>query len=138
MLRRAMSPVRAFSWLTLLFALLGAGCAPDIGDSCTTSVNCSANGERVCDFASPGGYCTVIGCDDTTCLEDAVCVEFRFEPERTALAFCMASCEDSGDCRDDEGYACLSAEEIVDDNGVPIARLYANQSGKFCAVAMSR
>lgn len=123
----------------LLLAILAlVGCAPDIGDSCTSSVNCSASGDRVCDFASPGGYCTVFGCDENTCLEGAVCIEFRFVPPRTASSFCMAECEDDGDCRDDEGYACVSADEITDPDGEPIARVVGDRTPKFCAATESR
>ena len=59
-------------------ALLGAGCGSEIGDSCTSSVDCSPNGNRTCErsTSSPGGYCTVVGCDYGTCPDEAVCVRF--------------------------------------------------------------
>lgn len=52
------------------------GCGHEIGDSCTFSTDCSPNGDRLCDSASPQGYCTVFGCDYSTCPDEAVCVQF--------------------------------------------------------------
>ena len=47
--------------------LMASACARTIGDDCTTNVQCSALGDRFCDLSSPGGYCTVEGCDSTSC-----------------------------------------------------------------------
>jgi hypothetical protein len=108
--------------LTAALALsLFGGCAPEIGDDCETSVDCSVNGDRICDRAQPGGYCTVMSCEENTCPEDAVCVEFRFMPARLAESYCMAPCDDDGDCRD--GYDCVRVSEldviarVLDDGG---------------------
>lgn len=103
-------PIALVVWL--------AGCQPDIGDSCSTNVECSATGDRTCDTSQPGGYCTIFGCDPKTCpTDESICVSFnnalstvpgcqnlnRSSPyERT---FCMATCNDSGDCRG--GYDCV-------------------------------
>ncbi|MEO7733283.1 MAG: hypothetical protein ABIY55_20130 [Kofleriaceae bacterium] len=56
---------------------LGA-CGKQIGDACNFSQDCSPNGDRLCDPtpSSPGGYCTVLGCDYSTCSSEAVCVQF--------------------------------------------------------------
>jgi hypothetical protein len=51
---------RAIPVATLLVL---AGCGHKIGDSCGQNVDCSPLGDRFCDIASPGGYCTVEGCD---------------------------------------------------------------------------
>lgn len=62
----------------LLGALLVAGCGSEIGDSCSNSLDCSPNRDRTCErsTSSPGGYCTVVGCDYGTCPDEAVCVRF--------------------------------------------------------------
>jgi hypothetical protein len=62
---------------TLLFALVlasVAGCGHDIGDECRTSADCDPNGTRACDLSQPGGYCTVAGCDESSCPEDSACL----------------------------------------------------------------
>ena len=41
-------------------ALSLLGCNPEIGDSCSASLDCSDAGDRVCDGTLPGGYCTII------------------------------------------------------------------------------
>ncbi|HEY3494948.1 MAG TPA: hypothetical protein VGK73_09690 [Polyangiaceae bacterium] len=116
---------RFTKWLPCAFALLG--CAPEIGDSCNTSVDCSPAGDRLCDTTQPGGYCTIYNCEDTTedeadapqgaCPEEAACVIFAptasarcSDPEGDApyqRTFCMFRCENDTDCRADEGYHCL-------------------------------
>lgn len=111
-------------------SLLG-GCPPEVGDDCESSTDCSIQGERLCDVASPGGYCTVINCEGNTCPDEAVCVEFLPEPERLAIAWCMQSCEENGDCR--TGYRCATADEVKDVDGETIARtLDTDQGRRFC------
>lgn len=118
--------------LLALGSTLGGGCAPEIGDACDTSVDCSVNGDRICDIAAPGGYCTVANCEDGTCPDDSLCVEFRFSRERLASSWCMAPCEEDGDCR--PGYLCAAADEVADDVGTPIARVLddSRASNRFC------
>ena len=53
-----------------------AACGSKIGDSCTAAADCATEGGRQCDTASPGGYCTIAGCDLGTCPEEATCVQF--------------------------------------------------------------
>ena len=61
---------------TLVLVLALAACGRSIGDDCETNVQCSPQGDRQCDLSQPGGYCTVEGCDRTSCPDNAVCVRF--------------------------------------------------------------
>ena len=126
-LRHVLGPL-----ILALAALLGGGCAPEIGDSCETSVDCSVNGDRICDIAAPGGYCTVANCEDGTCPDESLCVEFRFSRERLASSWCMAPCDEDADCR--AGYLCARADEIEGDDMMPIARVLdeSRASTRFC------
>lgn len=99
----------------LLFAsLLVAGCKQNIGASCSGSIDCSRTGERQCDLAQPGGYCTVFACDPDTCPQGA-CVEWRFTPSRTAQTWCMKTCNDTMDCR--AQYTCVFPSQITANGG---------------------
>ena len=73
-MRPPMSQLRATAAIAALLAT--AACGDEIGDECSLSSDCSTQGDRVCDITSPGGYCTVIGCDYDTCPEESVCVRF--------------------------------------------------------------
>lgn len=53
-----------------------SACGKEIGDACIVSSDCSPNGDRQCDTSSTAGYCTIQGCDVTTCPSEAVCVRF--------------------------------------------------------------
>jgi hypothetical protein len=88
----------------LLAAVAVTGCENNIGDGCGNSSDCSVTGERQCDLAQPGGYCTVFSCDPDTCPEGA-CIEWRFIPSRTAETWCMQTCGGDGDCRRE--YSCV-------------------------------
>jgi hypothetical protein len=111
---------------------LAAGCAPEIGDKCSTALDCSAQGSRLCDRTQPGGYCTLAGCDNGTCPSEAVCVKFRPAEERLAVTYCMYKCSDSGDCRD--GYHCTSASDF----GTPgDAEILGSASQRFCSIPAS-
>ena len=90
-----------------------AGCQPKIGDSCGSSRDCSPTGERQCDLAQPGGYCTIVGCDPDTCPEGAICVEWRYIPSRTAETWCMKPCNNDGHCR--VSYLCALPSRITQD-----------------------
>ena len=96
------------------------GCSHKIGDSCTTALDCSQLGDRLCDATQPGGYCTLFNCEPDTCPgSDSACVgfEYRLDPDcaetarwpRFERSFCMAACDGNGDCR--SGYACVAPEE---------------------------
>ncbi|MEZ4324524.1 MAG: hypothetical protein R3B40_04845 [Polyangiales bacterium] len=111
-----------------------AGCSPEIGDKCSISTDCSFNGDRICDTAQPGGYCTVQGCDPDSCPNGAVCVEWRFEPSRTTATYCMERCRSSCGRR---GYECVADDDPrLESNGGPLARvtdLGSRRDAKFCA-----
>lgn len=101
--------------LALAFGLAGlTGCTPSIGDKCVLSTDCSLRGDRTCDTSQPGGYCTIRDCRGNTCPDDGACVLYEptvpgcgFDdqaPSRVGRGYCMARCENDGDCR--SGYVC--------------------------------
>ncbi len=101
--------------LALLIGAAGLACSPKIGDSCSSSINCSTTGDRLCDTTQPGGYCTIFNCEPGTCPSEARCVAFdqQVAPEcsdpqswaRFERAFCMRGCSSDSDCRG--GYICF-------------------------------
>lgn len=133
-------PHRRGTWhLCLLVSLLcgsAVGCAPQIGDKCSTALDCSAQGSRICDRTQPGGYCTIGGCERGTCPDEAVCVKFRPEEPRLATTYCMFRCHDDGDCRTGRGYQCLSGNDF----GVgemQDAIVLDGTGKKFCGLSVS-
>lgn len=132
--------------LSVLSALFGA-CAPEFGDGCSTSVDCSATGDRFCDRSQPGGYCTLANCEPKSCSDEGVCVRFKPAQPRLSSSWCMAKCSNTGDCRD--SYVCRSASQLAEidptmpaegmvsesDDLQPRAEvLDANKNQKFCVV----
>jgi hypothetical protein len=113
--------LRALLGVGALLALsLVAGCTPKIGDACTQSTDCSTQGNRVCDTAELGGYCTIFDCARNSCPDMASCVVFNVSvpgcayddylaPERTGRSLCMARCESNSDCRG--GYECVDPRQ---------------------------
>jgi hypothetical protein len=95
--------------LSLLTALSSA-CAPEFGDNCSSSIECSATGDRFCDQSQPGGYCTLSNCEPKSCSDEGVCVRFKPAQPRLSSSWCMRKCGKTGDCRDD--YVCRSAAEL--------------------------
>jgi hypothetical protein len=120
--------------LTLaVFVFLAPACGHDIGDACTTNVDCDQYGNRDCDQSQPGGYCTIAGCDEKSCPSEAVCIRiFPFEspgavcseavpcassdlclpdgfcvPRASERRFCEKKCGSNSDCRG--GYVCREA-----------------------------
>jgi hypothetical protein len=102
-------PAQALPALALLFfglaVLATSACTRRIGDACTTNVECSPLGDRFCDLASPSGYCTVEGCDSSSCPDSAVCVRFfslkvgdgaQCDSQRVAMT--AADCANSSGC----------------------------------------
>jgi len=83
--------------ITLIFLLGLFGCSAEVGDACSSDVDCGQG--RVCDRSSRGGYCTVSPCAPGTCPDNSVCVEFENKE-----SYCMALCDSDGDCR--SGYRC--------------------------------
>jgi hypothetical protein len=135
-----MARVRTVVNLALLIAVAataGAGCRREIGDECRTAVDCNPNGSRACDSSQPGGYCTIQGCDERSCPEEAACMRYfpaQFltrpcnpatpvdtdcaadeicldeglcAPLSTELRYCVKTCNGADDCR--EGYECRLA-----------------------------
>ena len=88
----------AFMRSLIVVALLAAGCGDEIGDACIISSDCSPNADRTCDTSSQEGYCTIQGCDYSTCPEEAACIRF-FTGSFSNLT-CDPVTEDSGtdDC----------------------------------------
>jgi hypothetical protein len=76
----------------LAAATVSAACDSVIGDSCSANVDCSSNGDRLCDTSMPGGYCTVEGCSATSCPDGAVCVAFF--PPSSLITPCDPATED--------------------------------------------
>ncbi|MBX3269231.1 MAG: hypothetical protein KF729_03165 [Sandaracinaceae bacterium] len=128
------TPAVALLLFACALALLPA-CAPAIGDSCTSDFNCSISLDRRCDRARPGGACTIFGCEADTCPNDALCVRWRPEPSRLTFTACMAACEQDGDCRVDDGYRCLAADDIREtaEGGDVVAEVVdVERGGRFC------
>jgi hypothetical protein len=78
--------------IALVVAVSAAACGSQIGDSCQTATDCDPNGTRICDLSQPGGYCTVLGCDETTCPSEAACI--RTYPAQFLSTSCNPFCED--------------------------------------------
>jgi len=143
-------------WLGMAVLAVVTGCAPKIGDKCTVSTDCSAQGDRICDITQPGGYCTEFNCEPDSCPDGAACINFGTtlsigdpgspdnpnDPSTVPTAcrvsqgnspyqrsFCLAACESDSDCRAD--YACIEPETI---GGVK-ADYDSARRGKVCAVA---
>lgn len=113
-----------------------AGCGHKVGDSCKTNVDCSPLGDRFCDTASPGGYCTIEGCDvrmnsDGKLIDscedlasESVCIRF-FQPlvnrpcsPATVATDCTADERCLCDCGFDQSTGqCLPADVISDSDG---------------------
>lgn len=74
----------------VLIALAGVGCGHNIGDGCSINTDCSPNNDRTCDLSQPGGYCTIEGCDQSSCPSDSACV--RFFPEKFLSQPCNPAC----------------------------------------------
>ena len=106
-------PATTVFLVALLFVVAATGCRREIGDECVTAVDCNPNGSRSCDATQPGGYCTIQGCDETSCPEEAVCM--RYVPAQFLTKPCDPVCGANGapdcpvpsDCDADE--ICLDA-----------------------------
>ena len=91
--------------------LIGISCEAEIGDSCSSSTDCSSKGDRICDVSSPGGYCTISGCQADSCPSESVCISFY--PPELLVQPCNPITEDawgentSNDCNESE--VCLSS-----------------------------
>lgn len=108
----------AGSWLALVLF----SCQPNIGDSCTSSSDCSVSEQRTCDTTFPGGYCTRFNCTPGGCPDEAACIAFNTtlastpacasvqEPPRLQRTACMLRCERDSDCRG--GYVCVDMAAV--------------------------
>jgi hypothetical protein len=90
----------AFLLTILLAGLAAPACSKHVGDSCHTNIDCAQDGTRMCDLSQPGGYCTVDGCDDTSCPSQSICV--RFFDQKYPTGVCNTAPGTVGQCRDDE------------------------------------
>src|SRR5579863_6385169 len=107
-------------------AISTAACGSQIGDSCQTATDCDPNGNRICDISQPGGYCTIVGCDETTCPSEAACI--RTFPVQFLSTRCDPFCEDrqcqspaDGGARSDAGTdgALPTCEPICPQDSTP-------------------
>jgi len=99
--------------LLAVAAATGAGCRREIGDECTTAADCNPNGTRSCDQTQPGGYCTIQGCDQSSCPEEAACI--RYFPAQ----FLTRACDPHNltpHC--DDADVCCRSDEICLDSGL--------------------
>jgi len=149
--------------LVLAIVLTGAvGCSKEIGDSCVVASDCDPNGERVCDVSQREGYCTIMGCDYSTCPDEAACIRFfsgsfankacatqaecsldelcdlngHCVPRSAESRFCMKTCDSNDDCRD--GYECRDLELMRAHGGEPVLAPGVpidENAPKFCAIA---
>jgi hypothetical protein len=127
--KRTIQVLVAASLLPVLWA-----CGRKIGDECKTQFDCNEEEDtKTCDISQPGGYCTIEGCDETSCPEEAVCMRFYpaeefltdtcqpgpqsscdahevclesgwCAPRASEQRRCLLRCKDNGDCRDE--YEC--------------------------------
>jgi len=83
--------------LVVAVGMMGlAACKDKIGDSCDFNVDCSTQGDRLCDLSSPGGYCTIENCNAESCPKEAVCIAFY--PVAFLNHPCEPTLEDMPDC----------------------------------------
>ncbi|MGK4001235.1 hypothetical protein WMF31_01320 [Sorangium sp. So ce1036] len=119
----------------LLLVFLGAasllaGCGPQIGDACASSLDCVQQEQALfCDSTQPGGYCTVFNCEPDSCVGSSVCVAFNpvldqacgelenVRWPRFGRTFCMATCDDDDDCRG--GYSCVELRGLREAAAIP-------------------
>ena len=98
-----MTIVRPLMWrISLVAALLVAGCGAKIGDACQSNIDCSPLGDRFCDTAPVGGYCTQEDCGPTTCPSEAVCIRFFTPTDETCkvnsqVPFSQSTCHNIDD-----------------------------------------
>jgi hypothetical protein len=147
----------------VVWVVLGA-CGKEIGDACAFGSDCSPNGDRICDPSSFEGYCTIQGCDYSTCPDEAACIRFfsgnflnktcdpaapadcsldelcavdgHCVPRSSEVRYCMRTCDSDGDCRD--GYECRDLERMIAHGGEPVLApggVVDASAPKFCAAA---
>jgi hypothetical protein len=121
------SPHRTLAVLAAVVALGGAACSHAIGDDCKTSADCDPSGTRACDLSQPGGYCTIAGCNETSCPSGSTCI--RYFPQMYLSKACDPTCEDlacdagvaeDGGVADGDAAVNPAADGAVDDGGLVI------------------
>jgi hypothetical protein len=117
--------------LALALVCLGA-CSPRIGDACSSSVNCSINGDRLCDTTQPGGACVIFDCQADTCPDDGVCARFNPAEPRLQVLACMRRCTSDADCRSGDGYRCVEPSTFEDGLFAEVVDL-SRPDARFCA-----
>jgi hypothetical protein len=76
---------------------------PSIGSACAQDADCGAGQDDFCiaDPDFPGGYCTILFCqDDTDCGGDSLCLTV----DEQGTTACFDGCVSDADCR--QGYLC--------------------------------
>lgn len=136
----------------LILILVAAGCGKEIGDECFSGADCSPNGDRQCDSASTGGYCTIQGCDVGTCPDEATCIRFftntfsnrpcdpltenistddcNFDELCSLASQCVPRSSEQRfcmrTCSDDgdcrDGYECRDLQRMIEHGGEPVLR----------------
>ena len=151
--------MRSLFPIAFVLAALTA-CGKEIGDECIVSSDCDPNGTRVCDVSQREGYCTIMGCDYSTCPEESACIRFfsgafankscddgcsldelcdlnnQCVPRSAESRYCMRTCDSDDDCRD--GYECRDLAKMRAHGGEPVLApgVEIDESApKFCAVA---
>jgi hypothetical protein len=114
----------------LLACALATACGAEIGDSCTTNVECDPLGGRICDTSQREGYCTVEGCDIGTCPEEAVCI--RFFPSAFLSVPCNPLTEDAAEPPGGKSTNDCTAEEFCLTGGYCVLR---SQETRFCMLS---
>jgi len=105
--------------LSCFAAVLLLGCQPSIGDHCVQSTDCATTGQRLCDTSQPNGYCTIFNCEPNACPDGSGCIATNIEalgcayddrhaPSRFSRQLCLKTCGQTSDCRESEGYACVT------------------------------
>jgi hypothetical protein len=124
-------------WAAFAISCVLAGCQPGIGDACSTALQCSSSGSRLCDLTQPHGYCTLVGCDEGTCPSEAVCVKFwpkvpmQSDADRLGTNFCMYKCNSNSDCRNGDGYTCASEQNF---GAMDESQVLGDPNQRFCAL----
>jgi hypothetical protein len=77
------------------------------------------------------------------CSPDEICtIGGSCVPRAGEIRYCMKSCDDSGDCREDDGYVCRTRELMMEYGGEPVPppgeRLGTTNVQSFCALALSQ
>jgi len=83
-----------------------------VGAACSDGAECEAGTCLPPSDTQPGGYCTLLNCDDSTpCPDGSAC----FFADSAGISLCMAQCDDGADCRDDDDYVCqpIAVEESI-------------------------